>query len=229
MLLPSLRSFRENLAIKDILFTGAPTAGTYTGYLNGYLNSVLPDWLVVNPWLTLTITLSLFLIVLFILYYFNYESRKKYLAEVLATGYYLNFSGKLTSLLKESSEITFFRSSDSVTIPINKVKLAIFLPDSKETLESISSEIEESSEIAYVRYTSFSQPSLWLRIQENTTNGEITIVEFPRTLFALPHYLSTEYTNRTAKKLLQSFNKKFRQLVSDNPDKRPPASRFEIR
>ncbi|MBS1747251.1 MAG: hypothetical protein JST21_13860 [Bacteroidetes bacterium] len=229
MKIPTIKSIRENIAIKDLLFTGAPTAGTYTGYLNGYLNEILPQWLIVNPWLTLGITILLFIIVIIILYYFNNEAHKKSLAEVLATGYFLNFSGKLTTLLKQENEITFLRSSGPLTVPSSKIKLDILLPTSKDAMEETASGIEQTSEIAYIGNRSFTEPNLWMRIKENVEDGSVSIIEFPRTLFALPHYLSTEYKQGNSKKIHQAFNNKFRQLIADNPDKRPPAGRFELK
>ncbi len=229
MLLPPLRTFRENIAIKDVLFTGAPTAGTYTGYVNGYLNSLLPKWMIENPWLTFVITAFLFVVVLFIIYYFNYEARKKSLGEVLATGYFLNFSGKLTSMLKQQSEITFIRASGTQTIPIQQIRLDVMLPTSKSALEKVASDIEGTSEIAYLGNRSFSDPDLWVRITEDTSDGLFKIMDFPRTLFALPRYLSAEYTENTSRRIHKAFNEKFTQLVADNPDKRPPGGRFEIK
>lgn len=228
MPIPRFQTVKENISFKDVLFTGAPTAGTYTGYVNGYLNDLLPSWLIHNSWLALTITLFLFLILLGVLYYFNSEAHKKSLAEVLATGYYLNFSGKLSSLLKQESDITFSRKTGALTVKPGKVKLKLILPLSKNELETISSSIDENSEIGYIDTKPFVEPNLWLKIKADTESGAVTIYEFPRTLFALPHYLSSEYTESNSKKIHQAFNKKFIQLVADNPDKKPPLSRFEI-
>jgi hypothetical protein len=151
------------------------------------------------------------------------------LAEVLATGYFLNFSGKLTSLLRQESEITFLRSSGPLAISANKIKLVVWLPASKNAMEEAASDIEQTSEIVYIGTRSFTEPNLWLRIKEDVTNGMVSIMEFPRTLFALPHYLSTGYKQENSKKIHKAFNNKFRQLMADNPDKRPPAGRFEMK
>lgn len=228
MKLPRFRTISENLSIKDILFSGAPTAGTYTGYLNGYLNDYLPKWLIENPAIGLALTLAIFLIVIIILYWVNNEAHKRSLAEILANSYFLNFSGKLTSLLRQGTDVAFTRSSGKWVVKPGALKLEVHLPTSKEKLRQISSAIDRETEIAYIDSNPFVEPAWWVKIKVDAANGKVTILETPRILFALPNYLSSEYTLRSSKKLHSAFNKKFTQLLEDNPDKVPPGDRFEI-
>lgn len=228
MKIPKLQSIKENLTFKDLIFSGAPTAGTYTGYLNGYLNDLLPGWLTDTPSLVLAVTMVIFVIILIILYSVNEESQRKSLAEVLATGYFLNFSGKLTSLLRQKGEIVFLRATGPFSVRPGNVKLNIVLPVSRSDMGKIAQEIDRDTEIAYIDRKPFEEPNWWLMIRADENSGAVNIMEFPRTLFALPNYLSSDYTEKKSKKLHRAFNDKFRQLVRDNPGSRPPDERFEI-
>lgn len=228
MRLPGFQTIKENLTVKDILFSGAPTAGTYTGYLNGYLNDYLPEWLIENPTIGLALTLAIFLIIMIILYSVNNEAHKKSLAEILANSYFLNFSGKLTTLLRQGTDVAFIRSSGKWVVNPGQLKLEIHLPASKEKLTQISSAIDQQTEIAYIDSHPFVEPAWWIKIKVDPACGKVTILETPRILFALPNYLSSDYTPKRSKKLHSAFNKKFTRLVEDHPDKIPPASRFEI-
>lgn len=227
--LPKLQTIKENITVKDLIFSGAPTAGTYTGYVNGYLDNYLPGWLSANPLLVLTATVVIFLVIVGILYWVNNETHKKSLAEILANGYFLNFTGKLTALLKQGTEVQFIRSQGNMTVKPGQLFLEIHLPASKSQLAQMSEIIDGETEIAYIETHPFIEPNWWVKIKVDSSSGQVTILEMPRTLFALPNYLSAEYTPATSKKLHTAFNKKFNQLLESNPDKIPPRSRFAVK
>lgn len=207
---PTVQTLRENLSIKDIVFSSIPTVPTYTGMLNG----ILPDWMAKSNSVLLIFGLIIFILFLLLLFFFNNEANKKSLAQILATGYFQNFSGKLYFLLTQNNDLTFM-FSNNVTHKFNpsQIQVEITLPSSLEDLRNKTAAINKETQIAYIDSNPFNEP-FWVRIKQHE-NG-ITICEIPRTLFAIPKYLSESYSQQTSIKMHQAFNKKFKQILQDN-------------
>lgn len=221
--IPSLQTIRENLSIKDIVFSSIPTVPTYTGMLNG----VLPDWMAKSTAFLITFGLVIFGIFLLLLFHFNNEANKRSLAQILATGYFQNFSGKLYFLLTQNNDLTFMLSNN-VTYKVNpsQIQVEITLPSSLEDLRNKTAEINKDTTIAYIDSNPFNEP-FWVRIKRTGENG-VTIYEIPRTLFAIPKYLSESYSQQTSFKMHKAFNKKFKQILQDNSNL-VPTQKFVVK
>lgn len=219
---PSIQTIRENLSVKDIIFSSIPTVPTYTGMLNG----ILPGWLTKNSNLLVITGLVIFIIFLLLLFFFNNEANKKSLAQILATGYFQNFSGKLFFLLTQNNNLTFMLSNNtSYTVSPSNVEVEVLLPTSLDGLRKKTADINASTQIAYIDSNPFNEP-FWVRIKADGNN--VTIYEIPRTLFAIPKYLSESYSQQKSFKMHAAFNKRFKQILQDNSNI-IPANRFVVK
>lgn len=207
---PSLQTLRENLSLKDIVFSSIPTVPTYTGMLNG----LLPEWILKSNANLLILGLVIFSVFMLLLFFINNEENKKSLAQILATGYFQNFSGKLYFLLTQNSEVNFMFSGNTTRkFSPQQIQVEITLPSSLEELRSKAAEINRRTQIAYIDSNPFNEP-FWVRVQLSDTG--IIICEIPRTLFAIPKYLSAAYSQKSSIKMHTAFNRKFRQILQDN-------------
>jgi len=196
--------------IKDLIFSVIPTVGTYFGYLQGVSPEILP-----NKYYAIGIGLLASLILAIIFYRENVKSYKKSLAELLATGYFMNFTGRLGKLLKSKVPINFrFQDGSIQSFDTKTIFVEIGIPGSLQALTAYSNSVENNSEIMYVTDATGSEP-FWLRgnVEENT----LLIYEFPRTLFSLATYLKTEFDDikkaeKKSKRIYGYFQKKIEEL-----------------
>jgi hypothetical protein len=207
----SVQTFRENISVKDVVFSSIPTVPTYTGLLNG----VLPVWFTENHAFMILTGIGIFIVFLTLLFFYNKEANKKSLAQILATGYFQNFSGKLYFLLTQNQELSFLLPNQQISkVHPKNVFVEIILPQSRDALRSQTAHINSTTQIAYIDSNPFNEP-FWVRIKQHE-DDTVTIVEIPRTLFALPKFLSEAYTQQASVKMHAAFNKKFKQLIEDN-------------
>lgn len=219
--LPSFQNLRENLSAKDVIFSGIPTVPTYTGMLN----EVLPTWLLAHKSLLFGLGFMVFVLVLSLMYIYNNEANKRSLAQILATGYFQNFSGKLYFLLTQNQPLSFLLpQQETLSIHPSQVTVQIHLPASLEALRQQTADINANTQIAYIDSQPFNEP-FWVRVQ--VKEGAIIIVEIPRTLFSLPKYLSEAYSQAMSVKMHRAFNQRFKQLIQDNANI-IPAQRFIV-
>lgn len=202
-------SFRF-LPIKDLFYSVFPTVGTYSGYLEGVAPKVFP-----NIWVAIGIGLLFSVILAVIFYRENVKAYKKSLAEILATGYFMNFTGRIGKLLRTKTPIHFSFPDDSIkTFTTDQITVEVGMPENLQSLNKYAETIEDSYDIVYVREATFSEP-FWVRatIRDNS----LIIYEFPRTLFSLSKYLKEDFTDhksaqKNSKKIYNFFHNKIEQL-----------------
>jgi len=196
--------------VKDMFYSVVPTAGTYGGYLQGIAPEFFP-----NVWIAIGVGLVLSVILALIFYFENVRNYKKSLAEILATGYFMNFTGRLGKLLKTKTPIHFSFPDGSVkTFTSSLINVEIGMPESLSSLNKYSEMVEMNSDIIYVREETYSEP-FWLRA--NIQDEKLTIYEFPRTLFSISRYmrkdfLNTEMAEKNSRKIYSFFHQKIDQL-----------------
>jgi hypothetical protein len=210
---PKMRDMTFSLKffpLKDLFYSVFPTVGAYGGYINGFA----PD-IFANIWVAVGIGLAASVILAMIFHADNVKSYKKSLAEILATGYFINFTGRLGKLLKSKVPIDFVFPDNGVkTFVPDNIRVEVGMPKSPSSLTSFCEDVERSADIIYVRESSLSEP-YWLRAR---VEGEtLVIYEFPRTLFSLSKYLRDEFADREkaeaqSKKMYAFFAKKIEQL-----------------
>lgn len=196
--------------LKDLFYSIFPTVGTYGGYLNGVAPKLIP-----NVWVALGAGLIVSVILAAIFRADNIRNYKKSLAEILATGYFINFTGRLGKLLRNKTPVEFSFPDNSVKIfNADQLSVEIGMPVNIKALTLYAEKVEQEADIVYVREKSFSEP-YWLRAK--LKDNKLIIYEFPRTLFSLSAYLKTEFSDeqsaeRNSRKFYMYFQKKIEQL-----------------
>ncbi|MBT8222069.1 MAG: hypothetical protein KJO94_04155 [Eudoraea sp.] len=195
-------------SFKDLIFSVVPTAASY----EGYLQDLIPMGILENRFTELGFGVILSAIFAGLFYRDNVASYKKSLAEILATGYFMNFTGRLGRLLQGNTPITFlFPDNREYEVLPQQIKVRVALPTSMAALRKHSHGINLESEVAYISQSTTNEP-FWVRAVRKE-DGSLTIYEYPRTLFALPRYLQKEFddpkkSEKSSKKLFKYFNAK---------------------
>ncbi|NNK87830.1 MAG: hypothetical protein HKO90_06075 [Flavobacteriaceae bacterium] len=199
--------------LKDLIFSVVPTVGTYLGYLQG----VTPDFLP-NKWIALGIGLLASTVLALIFYRDNVKSYKKSLAEILATGYFLNFTERIGRLLqsKHSYKILIGELEGQPVSPEN-IHVEIAIPSSAEALKSYANMIDKKTEKVFLEDPSTGEP-IWLK--GRLEDDGLYIYDFPRTLFALQNYLKSDFSNpkkeaKRSKKIFAYFSDKINDLRNE--------------
>jgi len=198
------------LPLKDLFYSVFPTVGTYGGYLQGFAPKFFP-----NIWTAIGIGLVVSIILAVIFYRENVKAYKKSLAEILATGYFMNFTGRFGKLLRTKTPIHFSFPDDTImTFTTDQIKVEIGMPKNLKSLNKYCEMVENKYDIVYVREATFSEP-FWLRAKIN--NDQLIIYEFPRTLFSLSRYLKADFLDqksaaKNSQKIYKFFHKKIEQL-----------------
>ena len=198
------------LPLKDLFYSVFPTVGTYGGYLQGIAPKFFP-----NIWVAIGIGLLISVILAIIFYRENVKAYKKSLAEILATGYFMNFTGRFGKLLRTKTPIHFSFPDNSIkTFNSDQITVEIGMPRSLKSLNKYCEMAENNFDIVYVREATYSEP-FWIRAA--IENDKLTIYEFPRTLFSLSRYLKTDFMDqksaeKNSKKIYKFFRKKIEQL-----------------
>ncbi len=198
------------LPIKDLFYSVFPTVGTYSGYLEGVAPTIFP-----NIWVAIGIGLLFSVILAVIFYRENVKAYKKSLAEILATGYFMNFTGRFGKLLRTRTPIHFSFPDDSIkTFTSDQIMVEVGMPKNLQSLNKYAEMVEDSYDIVYVREATFSEP-FWVRATTNDNN--LVIYEFPRTLFSLSRYLKDDFMDhksaeKNSKKIYSFFREKIDQL-----------------
>lgn len=196
--------------IKDLFYSVVPTAGTYGGYIQGIAPEFFP-----NMWVAIIIGVILSIILALVFYYENVKAYKKSLAEILATGYFMNFTGRLGKLLKTKTPIHFSFPDGSIkTFTSDAIRVEIGMPVSLASLNAYSEKVEMNSDIVYVREQTYSEP-FWIRA--NIEDDKLVIYEFPRTLFSISRYMKQDFIDaakaeKNSKRIYSFFHEKIDQL-----------------
>jgi hypothetical protein len=194
-------------SVKDMFYSVVPTAGTYGGYLNG----LAPD-LFTDIWIAVGIGVGVSVVLAFLFYIENVRAYKRSLAEILATGYFMNFTGRLGKLLRSKAPVDFQFPDNSVrTFDTANIRVEIGMPVTLASLAAYSNSVEKLADIIYVREHTASEP-FWLRAK---VEGEtLVIYEFPRTLFSLSRYLKSDFSDKeTAEKNSRQIYAYFQQKI----------------
>jgi len=198
------------LPLKDLFYSVFPTVGTYGGYLQGIAPNIFP-----NMWIALGIGLLISVILAVLFYRENVKAYKKSLAEILATGYFMNFTGRFGKLLRTKTPIHFSFPDDSIkTFTSDQISVEIGMPRSLKSLNKYCEMVENNFDIVYVREATYSEP-FWIRAV--IKNNNLIIYEFPRTLFSISRYLKADFIDhksaeKNSKKIYKFFRMKIDQL-----------------
>jgi hypothetical protein len=193
---------------KDFIFSVVPTAASY----EGYLRDLVPLELLSNKFVELGVGATLSLLLALVFYRENIKSYKKSLAEILATGYFSNFTGRLGRVLQVNKPLGFiFPDGRELQVKPRDIQVKAALPTSLKALKQYSDDIKEKYPIAFLKDPPMQDP-IWVRALVKD-DGKMIIYEYPRTLFALPSYLKKDFANpskadKSSQKLFAYFNAK---------------------
>jgi hypothetical protein len=203
---------------KDFIFSIIPTIGTYGGFLDGIIT--FP-----NKWMAFGSGFAVSVILAIIFHAENKRNYRRSLAEILAMGYFMNFTGRLAKLLKGKADISFsFPDANLVAYPPGKVNVKVGIPGTLNALVKYCNMVEAQCDVVYIRESTKNDP-YWVRAKKED-DGTITIYEFPRTLFALSRYLEKEFENqhkaeKNSKKIYKYFDEKLKQLKIQHSNEFP--------
>ena len=199
--------------VKDLIFSVVPTVGTYYGYVQGMTPEFVP-----NKWIALGIGLVASVLLALFFYRDNVTSYKKSLAEILATGYFLNFTERMGRLLQSKLPYKVL-IGDLAGQPISpeNIHVEIAIPSNSESLKAYANTINEKTQTVFLEDPATGQP-IWLR--GKLENNNLYIHDFPRTLFALQSYLKADFKNPKkedirSKKIFNYFSEKVNELKEE--------------
>ncbi len=197
-----------------MIFSVVPTVGTYLSYIQGLSSAILP-----NKYIAIGLGFLASIILAIIFYSENVKTYKKSLAEILATGYFMNFTGKLGTLLKSKKPIKLlFPKNKMKSFKSHNIIVEIGIPNSLKSLVEYSEHVESNTEIIYIETSKQSEP-FWLRGKES--KDTLIIYEVPRTLFSIQKYLKSDFSNtkkaeKKSKRIYNYFNDKIEKLRIEN-------------
>ncbi|NNF82785.1 MAG: hypothetical protein HKM99_08590 [Flavobacteriaceae bacterium] len=198
------------LPVKDLIFSVIPTIGTYLGYLQG----VTPD-LLANKYVAIGVGLVASIILAFVFYKENVKSYKRSLAEILATGYVMNFTERMGRLLQSKLPYKILVGDlEGQPISPDNIYVEIAIPKSMQALKDYANTVDEETTTVFLEDPSSGQP-IWLR--GKLEKDDLYIYDFPRTLFALRNYLKADFSNpkkeaKRSKKIFAYFSDKVDEL-----------------
>ncbi|MBT8258122.1 MAG: hypothetical protein KJO49_06590 [Bacteroidia bacterium] len=198
------------LPVKDLIFSVIPTIGTYLGYLQG----VTPD-LLANKYVAIGVGLVASIILAFVFYKENVKSYKRSLAEILATGYVMNFTERMGRLLQSKLPYKILIDDlEGQPISPDNIYVEIAIPKSMQALKDYANTVDEETTTVFLEDPSSGQP-IWLR--GKLEKDDLYIYDFPRTLFALRNYLKADFSNpkkeaKRSKKIFAYFSDKVDEL-----------------
>ena len=142
------------LPIKDLIFSVIPTIGTYVGYLQG----LTPD-LVPNKYVAIAIGLVASVILAFAFYRENVRSYKKSLAEILATGYFMNFTERIGRLLQSKLPYKILIGElEGQPISPENIHVEIAIPGSMQALKDYARTVDEDLKTIFLEDPSTAVP-----------------------------------------------------------------------
>ena len=202
-------------SFKDFVFSVVPTAASY----EGYLQDLVPMELLSNKIAELGVGAGLSILLALVFYRDNVRSYKKSLAEILATGYFSNFTGRLGRLLQFTDPHTFIFPGDiEHRVNSEDIEVHVEIPKSFSALKKYSKNVKKNYPIAYLKDSPTKDP-MWVRgvVKDD---GKMIIYEYPRTLFAIPTYLKKDFATevkaeKNSKKLFGYFNAKINSLRNE--------------
>ena len=196
------------LPIKDLIFSVIPTIGTYVGYLQGLTPQLFP-----NQWVAIGIGFVASVLLALLFYKENVRTYKKSLAEILATGYFINFTEHMGRLLKSKLPYKILIGElEGQPISPENIHVEIAIPSSMKALKDYAETVDEQTKTVFLEDPSTGQP-IWLR--GKLVDDDLYIYDFPRTLFAIRKYLKAEFSNP---KKEESRSKKIFGYFSDKVD-----------
>jgi len=200
--------WKEFISIIDVAVSLLPSAISVIGALPYFESPFIPVFI--------GIVILFILIGLFI--QTNLTKKEKALAEILATGYFINFLEPLSKNIGKTTEIIFRENGERKFFNLKNIEITIYLPLTSESLVEISDELNNNESYVNIDIINVKDGTpFWTRAKVDS--GTLKIADFPRTLFSLPRFVKINFGQKRAKKLkkyYESFNEKLSDLLEDS-------------
>jgi hypothetical protein len=219
----ALLTLRKMSTVKELVGSLVPTGFAYNDILKHFFS---------NPMMSLVLAILAFLLLFLILILIKADEYEKSISEILATGYFNNYVIKLAGILRSrgnSPVKLLFSGNRSSEISADKIRVELMMPGSLAVLRRIQEETDAGTEIVYIDSEAFNHP-YWLRARMDA-DGQLNILEYPRTLFALPKFLISDpdsYNEKVSRKFHSAFIRRFEQLWQQHTDE-IPVRQFSIK
>ncbi len=198
--------------------------------LHDFLLSVVPGLLTIHSTIDdmqilKSLFLGIFVLLLFIalIIWKNVGLYKKEIADILASGYYINFLENLANNLNERDNKIDFGDHKIEQFDLDHIQVEIYLPASNAGLNELAKRLGNSKQLQFISLKNRQDNSgFWARAEKQ---GDVLVIkDFPRTLFSLPRYLiqdlAEEYSEKKSVRYHRVFNAKIKKLMAQNQQHR---------
>ncbi|HVV56637.1 MAG TPA: STING domain-containing protein [Mucilaginibacter sp.] len=194
-------SFKKGLDFQELIAFILPT--TYA-YYDG-----LPKVIDCSRNVIIITTVLVFVLLFLFKVYKKFIDGERSVSEVLETGYFNNFFRPFAARISDrgrSGEKTTIDFRDKTQSPVTtgNIALKIILPESKDKLAETLKQIDSITRDAMI-------DGSWVKAQITET-GRVTILECPRTLATISHYLDNgaeRYTDEESVRFHRYFTEKY--------------------
>jgi len=200
--------WKDFISVIDVTVSILPSATSVIGTLPYFESPVVP---------LLIGVFTLFVLIIFFVQS-NLGKKERALAEILATGYFINFLEPLSKNIGKITEVIFKDTNESRRFELKNIRITIYLPANSDSLALIADELNNNADYKNIDVINSKDGTpFWARAFEEGEN--LKIADYPRTLFSLPLFVKLNMGEKRSKKLnkyYQSFNNQLEDLLENN-------------
>lgn len=173
-----------------------------------------------RPWIPVIIGLTVLFGLIALFMHSNLSKKEKALAEILATGYFINFLEPLARNISKRTEVHFRGEAQNARkiFGLEQIEITVYLPMNSESLVQISEVLNNQKAYQNIDIINAKDGTpFWVRAAVN--GNKLKIADFPRTLFSLPRFVKINLGHSKPKKIKQyyeSFVEELQDLLEDN-------------
>ena len=171
-----------------------------------------------SPIISLIVGILILILVLGALIQISLIKKEKALAEILATGYFINFVEPLANNIHQKTTIYYPESSHEHEVELTEIKITLKIPVSTEQLVLVDEDFRNNKSYTNIQIDNLQTGGrIWLKAIEE--ESKLILMDYPRTLLSLPKFIKTNVGKRKPnrmKKYYESFYKKLEELIDEN-------------
>ena len=171
-----------------------------------------------SPIISLIVGILILILVLGALIQISLIKKEKALAEILATGYFINFVEPLANNIHQKTTIYYPESSHEHEVELTEIKITLKIPVSTEQLVLVDEDFRNNKSYTNIQIDNLQTGGrIWLKAIED--ESKLNLMDYPRTLLSLPKFIKTNVGKRKPnrmKKYYESFYKKLEELIDEN-------------
>ncbi len=171
-----------------------------------------------SPIVSLIVGILILILVLGALIQISLIKKEKALAEILATGYFINFVEPLANNIYQKTTIYYPESSHEHEVELTEIKITLKIPVSTEQLVLVDEDFRNNKSYTNIQIDNLQTGGrIWLKAIEE--ESKLILMDYPRTLLSLPKFIKTNVGKRKPnrmKKYYESFYNKLEELIDEN-------------